>query len=447
MSVLVMDASGNHALAVVRSLGRRGVRVAAAGETWCAQSFLSRHCARRFLYSSPERGIREFRAALGRILARARPAMVMPMTERTILALLTGPDGIGSQAALAPFPPRESLRVAFDKSETLWLAASLGVAVPRTWSFARLPDFEVLRSRLTYPAVIKPRRSEIVTVDGRIVPSGPVAYCFGPERLEALFLEVHRRAPLPLVQEYIPGDGYGISALCDRGRIRALFAHRRLRMIQPTGSGSSLRESVAPPPAMAEAARRLLEALRWHGVAMVEFKLDARDGAPRLMEINGRFWNSLPLAVAAGVDFPFLLYRLGIEGTCPERFDYRVGVRSRWLAGDARHLLAVLRGRPAGWTDPFPPRLQTLREFMRLGGRDLHYDELQASDPGPLLAELVEALLRQVPRRLASLRSPAVEEAPGSPFDAGGGPRAGRAGRSLPGGEKGADFVPETASP
>jgi len=80
MSVLVMDASGNHALAVVRSLGRRGVRVAAAGETWCAQSFLSRHCARRFLYSSPERGIREFRAALGRILARARPAMVMPMT-------------------------------------------------------------------------------------------------------------------------------------------------------------------------------------------------------------------------------------------------------------------------------------------------------------------------------------------------------------------------------
>src|SRR5206468_12795896 len=107
-------------------------------------------------------------------------------------------------------------------------------------------------------------------------------------------------------------------------------------MIQTTGSGSSLRESTPPPPDMAEAARTLLEALQWHGVAMVEFKRDARDGLPRLMEINGRFWNSLPLAIASGVDFPFLLYTLARDGACPPCFERseerRVGkeCRFRW---------------------------------------------------------------------------------------------------------------------
>ena len=90
----------------------------------------------------------------------------------------------------------------------------------------------------------------------------------------------------------------------------------------------------------------LLEALHWRGAATVEFTRDARDGKPRLMQINGRLWNSLPLAVASGIDFPFLLYTLALQGTCPEQFDYRVGVRGRSLAPDAQRLLWL--------TDPVP---------------------------------------------------------------------------------------------
>jgi predicted ATP-grasp superfamily ATP-dependent carboligase len=411
MSVLVTDASGNHALAVVRSLGKRGIRVIGADSVHCAMGAFSRFCAERACYASPALGIREFLTDLRRIIDRHRPALLMPMTERTILALLTDREAIESRVVLAPLPSGEALRVAFDKESTLRLAWSLEIPVPHTVPVRHLADLEVLRSRITYPAVIKPRSSEVVTDDGRILHTGPVAYCTRPEDLDARYLEVHRRAPFPLIQEFIPGEGYGVSALCNRGRIRALFAHHRLRMIHPTGSGSSLRESIPPPPDMVKAARALLETLEWHGVAMVEFKRDARDGEPRLMEINGRFWNSLPLAVAAGVDFPALLHALAVEGESPESFDYRVGVRSRWLAGDGKHLLEVLRGRPAGWTDRYPGRFKTVLDFMKFVGRDLHYDDLWLSDPLPFIAEVGAAFLRCLPERPPPRPAPLVREA------------------------------------
>jgi predicted ATP-grasp superfamily ATP-dependent carboligase len=409
MSVLVTDASGNHALAVVRSLGRRGLRVVAAETGRLAQAGFSRFCAARALYPSPARGIAEFQEGLRRILEVHRPEVLMPMTERTILALGSARRDFESRTRLAPLPSEESLRVAFDKQATVGLAASLGIGVPKTVVLQNPSDFAAVREHLTYPAVIKPRCSEYLGADGRLSAGGAPVYCFGPGELEAAYLAVHRRVPSPLIQEFIPGEGYGISALYDHGRPRALFAHRRLRMIRPTGSGSSLRESIAPPPDMAAAARALLEALRWHGVAMVEFKRDARDGRPRLMEINGRFWNSLPLAIASGVDFPHLLYTLAVEGKCPERFDYRIGVRCRWLAGDLRHLGRVLRGRPAGWTDAYPSRLRSLLDFLRPGGGDLHYDDLWLTDPLPFFVSLAGAALRGpgergVPRPLPALQ-------------------------------------------
>lgn len=413
MSVLVTDAAGNHALAAVRSLGRRGIRVTAADSLWCAKSKLSRYCSESATYPSSEHGVRAFHGGLHRIIDESKPALLMPMTERTILALLYDRSEFEARVRLAPLPSNDAVHVAFDKSRTVDLARSLGIPVPETLSFHLLPEFEKIQTQISYPATIKPRCSEVVTNDNRIVSTGPVAYCMTADELKARYMAVHKRSPLPLIQEFVPGEGYGISALCDRGTIKALFAHRRLRMIRPTGSGSSLRESIEPPPAMLEATRALLEKLDWHGVAMVEFKLDRRDGVPKLMEINGRFWNSLPLAVAAGVDFPYLLYQLATEGRVDECLEYRIGVKCRWMAGDLRHLLEVFLGKPAGWTDEFPPRWKTLVEFMRFVERDLYYDDLSFSDPLPFLAEMGDLFLRKFPGFLFSGRASLIKEMPG----------------------------------
>jgi predicted ATP-grasp superfamily ATP-dependent carboligase len=183
---------------------------------------------------------------------------------------------------------------------------------------------------------------------------------------------------MPLVQEYIPGDGYGVEVLLNRGEPRALFMHRRLREYPISGGASTLRESVYHEE-MKDAALRLMRHLQWHGVAMVEFKLDQRDGLPKLMEVNGRFWGSLPLSIAAGVDFPGLLHEMVTKGDVAPAFDYRLGVKSRWLIpGDMLWFAASFRSRK--------DKLRVFREFFRTRG--IYDDVLTTSDLLPAVGAL-----------------------------------------------------------
>jgi len=72
--------------------------------------------------------------------------------------------------------------------------------------------------------------------------------------------------------------------------------HHRLREDPPTGGQSTAARAYFSEQ-LKEYGLRLLQALRWHGAAMVEFKLDSRSGQFVLMEINGKFWGSLELAL------------------------------------------------------------------------------------------------------------------------------------------------------
>jgi predicted ATP-grasp superfamily ATP-dependent carboligase len=130
---------------------------------------------------------------------------------------------------------------------------------------------------------------------------------------------------------------------------------------------------------------------------MVEFRVRA-DGTPVFLEVNGRFWNSLPLAVCAGADFPAMLAEMAERGDVEPRYGYRAGVRCRWLLGDFRHLLEVMRGKPAGFPGEFPSRLKTLREFLTPVAGTFH-DNFNARDPLPELGDWLDFALRRLPAR------------------------------------------------
>jgi ATP-grasp domain-containing protein len=142
---------------------------------------------------------------------------------------------------------------------------------------------------------------------------------------------------------------------------------------------------------MADYAVRLLKKIGWHGVAMVEFKVERDTGIPRLMEINGRFWGSLQLALDAGVNFPHLLYRLAKEKSVvvPDG-GYKVGVKSRWLLGDLDHLLIrTFKSDKALRLPPgYPSRAQCALEFMRFFQKDLRYEVECWDDPAPARHEV-----------------------------------------------------------
>ncbi|MBK6491545.1 MAG: ATP-grasp domain-containing protein [Sphingomonadales bacterium] len=151
-----------------------------------------------------------------------------------------------------------------------------------------------------------------------------------------------------MIQRYITGHGEGVFGLFRAGDPSVLFAHRRLRERPPSGGVSVLREAIALPEPMTDYAVRIMQFARWDGVAMIEFKVDRETQVPYLMEVNGRFWGSLQLAIDAGIDFPALLYNSVTGTSAPAELQpYRVGVRSHWWLGGVDHLLARLRN-PAG---------------------------------------------------------------------------------------------------
>jgi len=196
-----------------------------------------------------------------------------------------------------------------------------------------------------------------------------------------------------LLQERIVGPGIGVSLLVWDGRVVAHFAHRRLRERPPSGGVSVYAESVRVDDALVARSATLLRRLDWQGVAMVEYKIDAASGTPHLMEINGRFWGSLQLAIDAGVDFPALLLDAARDSVpVPPR--YRAGVRFRWWWGDVDHLLVRLARSPERLSLPpdAPGRWRVLRDFVAAGLPHRHSDALHPDDPRPFLVETVDWL-------------------------------------------------------
>jgi len=338
--------------------------------TRLATAAFSRYSNRTVVYPSPLLNPLDCIDFLQRHIARHDYRMVLPMEYETLSLMAQNHDAF-SRYAYLPVVSHATLHRAQDKGEMLRLADHLGIPTPRTWHIDDLSRIHVLKDRFNYPVVIKPRKA-----------AGAMGVCY-PEtaaELETQYLSVHRRFPYPMIQEYIPreGPGYGASFLFDeKGRVKASFVHKRLREYPVTGGASTLRESVRYDD-IRDMAQSLLQALGWFGVAMVEFKVDPRDGTPKLMEINPRFWGSLALAVTAGVNFPYLLYRM----SCGEDFSpverYPVGVRCRWLLpGDMLHFIYN------------PERRSLIPRFFRLFEKDTAYDILSATDPLPALARVL----------------------------------------------------------
>ena len=404
MRILVLDGNENQAVACVRSLGRAGHEVTVGAPAGWSKAGWSRFGRGTFVYPAPSDDADAFVACIAAEAARERGTLVLPMTESTTLPLSQYRATVEAAGGRLVLPPHETLLRAFDKQHTTMLAASLGVDVPQTTVVSSSADVREQAATLCYPVVVKPRTSQEYVGGRSVRTTGAPTYARDARELLAAWANIAQRCRAALVQEFVEGEGVGYFALMRHGDVRAEFAHRRLRDVRPTGSGSSLRESVAPDPRVREAAQAILRALEWHGVAMVEFRT-RRDGTPVFLEVNGRFWHSLALAVHAGVDFPALLARLAVDDDVAPVFTYQHGVRCRWLLGDLRHLAEVWRGRPVGYPGRFPSRLATLAAILT-PVRGTYHDNFSVSDPLPELGDWFDFLLRKIPqaRRTATAK-------------------------------------------
>jgi predicted ATP-grasp superfamily ATP-dependent carboligase len=368
--VLVLDGFWNKAVAAVRSLGRRGAFVGAGERTRLAPALFSRYCSRRFVHPSAAQRPEEFLAALEREVRAAGYDVVLPMELTTQLLVAENRRRVEPRARV-PFADADRTRRVHDKGFLTGFARDHGIECPATFFPAGPQDAASLVGSLPYPVLVKPRHSS----GGRGIRRAERR-----DEFLAAYRAVHARFPAPIVQECLPpgGEALGVAVLMNfASEPRASFAYRRLREYPATGGPSTLRESI-PGLELRATTERLLSLLGWIGVAMAEFKVDPRDGRPKLLEVNPRFWGSLHHAIVCGVDFPWLLCRMAMEGDVDRGPDYRIGVRSRsLLPGDLLHFLTS------------PGRRRTSPALCDFSVPD---DVLSADDPWPTLGRVASLL-------------------------------------------------------
>ena len=393
MRILLTDAHSYMTLSCLRSLTRSGLSVVVAGSSRWDIALQSRYATRGFLYASPRTSVTRFLESLAAAVEKFGVDGILPISDVSLLAL-RGIEDIGNARVYAP--EAEQLSLFLSKHRTQEIAAREGVEVPRGALIDAQDDpMEIADgSGLEFPFVLKAESTE-VRVGDRIVRMPPTRYVTNPAELReeaSNFIEQGGRA---LVQSYVAGRGYGVSGVFSKGAPLALLAHRRIREKQPSGGPSALAETIPLVPRISDPAVRLMRKVEWSGPAMVEFKGES-DSEPWLMEVNGRFWGSLPLADAAGIDFPRVYCdSLGLlrEESLPR--DYRVGVLGRYVWGDTLSLARTILKRRTPWPGRLPGRMRATFGYLRtwFSSRVVHLD-LTRDDPRPFIVRLMSFFLQ-----------------------------------------------------
>jgi len=328
--VLVLGTDSRVVLAVARSLGRQGLGVHLGW--WRPDepiALYSRYVRQRHEIPPYSPHNDAWKRALLRLLESHAFDLVIACNDSTVVPLQIHRADFERFGCVHLLPP-ETFEVAFDKFKTYDLAKSLGIPVPEGAAVYSAADAESWFGRLQPPMVLKPRATITAESTGG---SNVVRKAHDLDELRQLIA----RKPFchgVLVQENFVGTGAGVELLAYQGEV--LFAFQHARIHETMEVGSSYRKSVPLDPDLLEAARRLMKALGYTGVAMAEFIVNPDTGRWVFLEINGRFWGSLPLAVAAGADFPYYLYQLLVEGKREFPQEYQTEVFCRNLLLDWR---------------------------------------------------------------------------------------------------------------
>ncbi|HPQ68789.1 MAG TPA: glycosyltransferase [bacterium] len=398
-NVLITCAAQNAALACARSLHRAGWRVSLVDHDVRAKGFASRACDHYEVLPSPLEEPERYAQQIIAYLNRNTVELLIPVTDAAIFALLPFKKTL-ERLTKIPWPSPEALHAAVDKVQTFNLAERLGFPLP---AGVTIDDPQAALPALPYPVAIKPQQ---LGEGGKLA----VRYADDEDALRAVFASWPGDAFPALVQERIVGPGEGYFGVWRHGEPVVECAHRRLRENPPSGGVSTLREAIELPDDMRELARKLLGEWRWHGPAMVEFKRSRRDGKPYLIEVNGRLWGSLQLAIDAGIDIPVAAAAVALGEDVPP-MHYTPGVRTRWLKGDLDALLSRWR-KTADLPPDAPSRGAWTRAFLLdFLNPNIYYDSWRWRDLRPFFREIVawqKNILRLLLRKIGNRRSPAL---------------------------------------
>ncbi len=332
-----------------------------------AVGFYSKYCRESFIYPDPLERPSEFIDYMVSLCRERRFDLFIPMIDEVVYLVSRNLHRFLPYTRV-PIADEEKMRIAFNKRLTLEFARAHGFSCPKTFFPEDLSQLADVRRELGFPVVIKPL--EAAGAQGLL-------FVESENGLEEAYRRVHSKFPFPMVQEMIPPESTKYQVCClfnSRSELRAAIVQRFHRQYPLRGGTGTCFESVENEEVMSFGVE-LMKALGWSGVACVELLIDSRDGLPKLMEINPRFWGTLQLCILAGMDIPYLLYRMAMEGDVEPQLTYKTGMICRWmLPGEILHFAAN------------PARFRLRPSFFNFFGNNVGYCILDRDDPLPVLA-------------------------------------------------------------
>jgi protein-tyrosine-phosphatase/predicted ATP-grasp superfamily ATP-dependent carboligase len=294
-------------LTIIRSLGRQKLEVHAGwvlpGDLLLKSKYVARvHDIHPF---TPEDD--SWKQKLLDLIVSENFDLVIPGNEQASAPLEK------NRADFAQFPAvyllnEKAYDIAFDKFKTIELARSLEINLPDELRVSDLSRIDEIIARFKFPIVLKP------CISFRLEDLSRKHYvykAYNQKELKTTLRYLLKDGDV-LVQENFIGTGVGVEFLADQGKLLYTFQH--IRIHEPLmGGGSSYRKSAPVHPELLDATARIVKALDYSGVGMTEFKYNFATDQWVFLEINGRFWGSLPLAINSGADFPYFLYQLKVE--------------------------------------------------------------------------------------------------------------------------------------
>ncbi|MBR9678775.1 MAG: ATP-grasp domain-containing protein [Nanoarchaeota archaeon] len=386
--IFITDGDNKVTLLIARQLARKGIIVDVGASHKKSIAFYSKYVNKKIIYPNYLTETEKFKKNIIKIIKKNDYDLIIPLKEPVIKILYDIQDKIPKNTKLA-LPDQKIWMKTFDKLETIKQAEKCNVKTPRTIYETDINKIKKTTKNWNYPLVIKSRYSWNFTKKGPKYAYREYAY--DEKDLETKFKKYSKINGIPLIQEYIKGVGKGMFYLVNKKQIIAKFAHQRIREEPPDGGASVCRKSVKINEKLDKDSVKLLKQIDWYGPAMVEFRCDEKENY--LLEINGRFWGSLPLAVFSGVNFPYLYYQILTNQKIKPVLTYKEEVKARDLYGDLLFLYKVFFKRK----EKYPPRLKS---FLNVITTIAYEDVFDLKDLKPFIAQFTILIMHKIVKKL-----------------------------------------------
>lgn len=383
MTAIVTNAKSRIAYNIAKNLGQKGIKVITSDFVSLSMSAFSRYSKGHFLYPSPYNTNNEkfIDCIIDKIIS-SKVDVLIPVSEETFL-ISKFKERFEKHVGLA-VPDYDQVLLAHNKDKWEFIARTLGICVPETFDPTTLRNDSGKLKKMKFPLLVKPKQGG---------GGWGISHANSLNELEKI-LEHDRYCERSwdrfYLQKKIIGETHCVAMLFCKGEIRAKVAYRQLREY-PLGNGQATFRISLNSPKAERNLQTLLEHIKWHGVCQADFVIEEKSGEPFLIDLNPRFWGSIIQGIASGVDFPYLYYRMALEGDVAPVEGFNAGIMTRWIGGDVRAFIPSLRESSR--------KIEFLKNFFFPGNGKILKDDFNFQDPLPFFAWYLDTIIRVLKNR------------------------------------------------